>query len=312
MPVGFSGTLMCMSGTLRSGYADRIQRVVDYIESNLSCDLLLEDVAKEACWSTFHFMRTFGAITGFTFREYVRNRRLEIAAYRLSFSDERVLDIAMSVGYETQQAFTRAFKRSYGVSPGRYRVEEAYTMRFPRVHIVLQQETPHRRDDMEPRIVQKDEMTIMGVELRTRNDGSNLREVPEFWERFWQEETAAKIPGKVAPDISYGLCTNLDPKTGEFSYVIGYEVASDLEPTQSFGVFTVPEGEYAVFSVRARTADCALSEAIQDMWKCIYGEWFVDNPTWDRGAGPDYELYDATQFSTSEGACDICIPVRRK
>ncbi len=301
-----------MNAPCEAGYAERIQRAVDYIETDLSREVALDEAAARACWSSFHFMRTFTAVIGATFREYLRTRRMDLAAYRLSFSDERVLDIAVSVGYETHEAFTRAFKKIYGVSPGRYRTIGTYTMRAPRACVVLKRYETHGRDDMEPRIVKKGAMTIMGAELRTTNDGSNLKEIPEFWERFLTEGTAERIPDKVEPAVSYGLCTDMDSKSGAFSYVIGYAVPDGTPATNRFGTFPVPSKEYAVFTARAKTGGDDFSNEIQRMWKFAYGEWFVDNPTWERDDGPDFELYDDRRFSESEAQCDIYIPVRRR
>ena len=165
---------------------------------------------------------------------------------------------------------------------------------------------------MEPRIVKGETMTLMGAELRTKNDGSNLQEIPVFWERFLEDGTAERIPGKVEPTVSYGLCTDMDPKSGAFSYVIGYEVPAGTEATKLFGIFTVPSREYAVFTARSKTGGDDFSKAIQRMWRFAYGEWFVDNPTWERDDGPDFERYDAERFSESEAECDIYIPVKRK
>lgn len=296
-----------------SDYADRIQRAIDYIEANLTHQVSLQDAARQACWSAFHFMRTFGAVVGSTFRQYVRDRRMEIAAYRLAFSDARVLEVAQSVGYDTQEAFTRAFKRIYGLSPGRYRTAAAYTIRTPPARVVLHPDDGDRRDRMEPKIEQISDKVIAGVELRTKNDGSNTQEVPEFWQRYLQERTADKIPGKIEPEIEYGLCTNMDFDTGEFSYVIGYEVApQSTAPTEPFGAFPVPHGTYAVFTARGSTVDTGFVDAIQDTWRFIYGTWFVDNPTWERADGPDFERYDRRRMTATANECDICIPVRAR
>lgn len=294
-------------------YAGRIQRAIDYIEANLTHEVSLQDAAREACWSPFHFMRTFGAIVGSTFRQYVRDRRMEIAAYRLAFSDARVLDVAQSVGYETQEAFTRAFKRIYGISPGRYRFSAVYTIRTPRARVVLHPGDGEGGNRMEPKIEQIGDKVILGVELRTKNDGSNTKEVPEFWQRYLQDHTEDKIPGKIEPTIEYGLCTNMDFDTGEFSYVIGYEVApQSATPTDTLGAFPVPHGTYAVFTARGSTVDTEFVDAIQATWRFIYSTWFVDNPTWERADGPDFERYDRRRMTATTNECDICIPVRAR
>ena len=301
-----------MTPVSENEYVRRIQSAVDFIEEHLSEDLALSDAAEKAHWSAFHFMRTFDAVIGMTFREYVRLRRMEIAAYNLKFTDRRILDIAIDVGYETQEAFTRAFRASYGTSPKRYRDGEPYSMHTMRARVVIPKSNDDRRILMEPRIVRRERTRLMGAELRTRNDGNNDNGIAEFWERFHKEGTAARIENKVQPNVSYGLCTNVDTKTGDFSYVIGYEVVNEGNIPKGLGEFLIEASEYAVFTARGRLQGDEFPKAIQEMWKYAYGEWFPQSRNWDRGEGPDFELYDDERFSGSHGECDIYIPVRHK
>lgn len=98
-----------------------IQRAIRYIEDHLEDELPLEEVAAAAGFSMFHFHRLFQQHTGITAADYIRARRLADAASRLLYTEERLLDIALSCRFDSQEAFTRAFKKIYGLPPGRYR-----------------------------------------------------------------------------------------------------------------------------------------------------------------------------------------------
>jgi AraC-like DNA-binding protein len=104
-----------------SYYLERVQRAVDYVETKLDEDVALSDVAKAAGVSQWHFQRMFKALTGETLKTYIRSRRLAASLERLLTTDLRVLDIALTAGFESQEAFARAFKQAFGLTPQQYR-----------------------------------------------------------------------------------------------------------------------------------------------------------------------------------------------
>lgn len=104
---------------MKTGF--ELEKTLEYLEKNLSGRLRLEDMAKKANISKYHFDRLFHRATGESFRSFVARRRMAKAAAELVLSDERILDIAFRYQYGSQEAFTRAFERLYGVSPARFR-----------------------------------------------------------------------------------------------------------------------------------------------------------------------------------------------
>ena len=94
-----------------------IQRALDYTEAHLTEEIDYDAVAKEACSSSFHFQRVFSIMCAFTLGDYIRMRRLSLAADELVHSEEKVIDIALKYGYETPESFTRAFSRFHGITP---------------------------------------------------------------------------------------------------------------------------------------------------------------------------------------------------
>jgi AraC family transcriptional regulator len=295
-----------MDGSEVHGDYGRVQRSIDFVESNLSKRIGLEEMAGEACWSPYHFSRVFQAITGRAPVEYIRRRRMDTAAYRLLFTKEPILDLAVGIGYESQAAFTRAFKRTFGATPGEYRRRGSYVMTCERIDV--ERTIGQRQGEvfMEARVVDLGEMSVMGPVLQTKNDGSNNIQIPQFWERFLSEKTAEAIPGKTNPGRNYGICGEFKDD-GSFSYLIGHDVDKDTVPPKGLKLWKIPSRTYALF-----TAKGAFPEAIQEMWKAIYSQWFPTNGTWERAEGEDFEVYEESRMEPGKGECDIYIPVKRK
>src|ERR1700678_4571880 len=107
--------------TTWNDYQERILRVLTHIHEHLDEALDLEELARVACFSSFHFHRIFAAMTGETIADLVRRLRLERAAIQLRAGGKQVVQVALDAGYEAHEAFTRAFKAAHGVSPAEFR-----------------------------------------------------------------------------------------------------------------------------------------------------------------------------------------------
>ncbi|MFS0880833.1 helix-turn-helix transcriptional regulator [Metabacillus niabensis] len=102
-------------------YSPIIQETIEYIEKNLHEELSLENTAQHAGFSKFHYHRIFQKEVGVTVSEYIRYRRIANAANLLLYSDEMIIDIALYYRFESQESFTRSFKKYYQLPPGQYR-----------------------------------------------------------------------------------------------------------------------------------------------------------------------------------------------
>lgn len=129
---------------------DIIVKMIDYIEDNLENNLKLDDISKKAGYSKFHLNRMFSDYVGCTIYKYAQQRRLTLAAEKLVYTDKPITDIAYETGYNSQQAFTLAFRQLYGCPPWEYRVLNIYTPKF-------------NRFSSNSRNVMSHQYTIMGV-----------------------------------------------------------------------------------------------------------------------------------------------------
>jgi AraC family transcriptional regulator len=116
-------------------YYERIQRAINYIETNLENTIDLEKVAAEAYMSNANFYRLFFALTGFAVKEYIRQRRISIATIAVTKGAENILDIALRSGFESNEAFSRAFKRITGYPPSAFR-KGNLNYHFERVNLI--------------------------------------------------------------------------------------------------------------------------------------------------------------------------------
>ncbi|MEN2767905.1 helix-turn-helix domain-containing protein [Ornithinibacillus xuwenensis] len=107
-------------------YLDYVQRAIDFIEDNLQEDIELEGIAREAALSVPHLYRMFYSLTGHPIKDYLRKRRISIAAEHLKNSNLTVLDIALSSGFESQASFSKSFKKIVGVSPKVYKESDVH------------------------------------------------------------------------------------------------------------------------------------------------------------------------------------------
>lgn len=112
-------------------FVSDFESAIEYIEENLTCDIDFNIVAKKAKCSSYHFQRMFSSLVGIPLSEYIRRRRLTLAAFELQNSDTKITDIALKYGYETHSSFTRAFQLMHGVTPSKVRTDGVPLMAYP-------------------------------------------------------------------------------------------------------------------------------------------------------------------------------------
>src|SRR5581483_703519 len=127
-------------------YKERILRVLVYIQDHLDEAISLEELAALAHFSPHHFHRIFRGMVGESVMEHIRRLRLERAAHRLKFTDQPITRIAFEAGYETHEAFTRAFGAIFGTSPSHFR-EKHRSLPFPQVPSGIHYQVDGRLDD---------------------------------------------------------------------------------------------------------------------------------------------------------------------
>jgi len=289
-------------------WLDRMNSALRYIEENLSGNIEITHAAKLACCSPYHFQRMFSFITGVPLSEYVRRRRLTLAASLLQTTNERVIDLAFRFGYESSEAFSRAFRRLHGVPPAAARQKGIRLKAYPRLsfHITIKGDS-----EMNYRIIEKEAFEIFGLELQTNViDGQCYRDIPAFWESSAKDgslkslsQAAEKKPDQLLDaGVTYGHNPN-----GEMKYMIGCVRQPGMN-TDGYTVLSIPAGTWAVFPVDWQKEED--DQNLHEAWKRVYGEWFPSVSYEHADSDYDLEMY----FGTRNADCgvEIFIPVIKK
>ncbi len=288
-----------------SYYLERIQRGVDYIETKLDEDVALADVAKVGGISQWHFQRIFKALTGETLKTYIRSRRLAASLARLLSTDLRVLDIAMLAGFESQEAFSRAFKQAFGLTPQKYRSlrDKSLFLKKPRFdEVYLQQLT--RNASLAPEIYEQAPLLLVGlrtlfysVDSEKNNIGEKL---PPLWGAFIGR--LQEIPHRV-PGVCYGVVRQERADSDRLEYHAAIAVTAVTALPEGMVTFEVPAGTYARFEHRgpAPRIDHTVSYA--------YATWLAGSG-YRHTYAPDLEIYGPGYDPTSdESVLHYAIPI---
>jgi AraC family transcriptional regulator len=290
-------------------YVPNVMRAVNYMEQNLTSPVSVSEVASAAAYSTFHFVRLFKALTGHTPGSYLRRRRLTEAAGELVGGRRRIIEIAMDYQFQSQEAFTRAFKDCFGISPGAFRKKgNAYlpevARRIDELFLIHCAEVI----TMEPKIVKREAIRMIGIMYY--GDNKNW-EIPKIWEEFMP--LMKKIPNCLPVQEAFGLCfyTESFSKNGLFYYLAALPVSSLEEIPMELVGKTLPASEYAVFTHKGPLA--GKTKNIKDTYAYAYGTWLPNSPYMNPFAF-DFEYYDERYKGNDnpESEIDVYIPIRKR
>lgn len=288
-------------------WINSMQNAINYMEDNILEEINYDKIAQCAYSSTYHFHRMFSMLTGFTVGEYIRNRRLTLAAQELSVSKERVTDISIKYGYGTTEAFIKAFQRLHGITPSAAREAGAKLKSFNRLSI---QVTLKGDKEMNYIIIQKEPFKIFGKDFKTNViDGRCFREIPEFYEKCISDGTSAKIirsAGKPENGLlDVGVLFDHNSQDGSMRYMIACDVTDrNSNILTEFRVLEIPALTWAIFEVENNS-----DESIHEMWRRIGAEWFPAS-NYEHADAPEMERYYGNK--DTEWRCEIWIPVIKK
>lgn len=285
-----------------------IQRAIDYTESHLTSEIDYDAVAKEACSSSFHFQRVFSIMCGITLGDYIRMRRLSLAADELVNGDRKVIDIAIKYGYETPESFTRAFSHFHGITPTEAR-HGGTVKSFSKlsVKLILTGGT-----EMDYRIERPGAVKVIckRTEVHKPETGAGSPDITGFWAECGQNGTMQKILSYIPKEPRLGgllgICFSLETDGDMFPYGIGVEyngapVDGDLE------VIELPEYSYAVFPFKGKMPD-----AFTETYRRIVSEFFPSSDRYEYAEGAEFEVYPSDRTDDPDYYGEIWIAVREK
>ena len=284
-----------------------IQRALDYTEAHLTEEIDYEAVSKQAYSSTFHFQRMFGMLCGFSLGDYIRMRRLTLAAEDLMRTDHKIIDIALKYGYDTPESFSRAFLRFHGVTPTQAR-RGGKVKSFSRLSVKL---ILSGGSTMDYRIERKAAFQLICKKKQvTKPQGDTATaDISAFWNECGKDGTMEAICKYGRFDHLngvLGVCFSGEMSDSAFPYGIGAEYNGATLGGEGLELVEIPVHTYAVFQCKGK-----MPEAFKTTYQRIVTEFFPQS-NYEYGSGVELEVYPSADVSNPDYTCEIWIAVKEK
>ncbi|MBS4192467.1 AraC family transcriptional regulator [Bacillus sp. FJAT-49705] len=283
-------------------WVESIQKAIDYMEEHLLEEISIERIASEANASAFHFQRTFTILTDMSIGEYMRRRRLTLAAQELSRTNCKIIDLAYKYGYDTPEAFTKAFRRQHGVTPSDARKYMGKLKFYERliIQVILKGAEP-----MKYNVLERESFKVVGIKkgFSVVND-EHLKGIPMMWDQVNSDGTCDKLASINNGQIKgvLGVCSAGTNPGVAIDYWVAVEY--DGEVPVGFSSLEIPAAKWVVFEVNG-----PMPEAMQNKWKQIFSEWFPTSGYKQAGI-PELEVYSDDDANKEDYYSEIWIPVK--
>jgi len=288
----------------------RMTEVIDYIEDHITDEIDFTDVAKLAYCGVYQFGRIFSYVVGVSFTDYIRCRRLSLAALELRVGDIKVIDTAMKYGYSSPEAFARAFREMHGVSPKDAHKNGVTLKMYPRITFQI-----HIKGaiDMNYRIEEKEAIKCVGgVYRQTKEQVKSGCGFAASWGIFIDtvDEKLGKTPNEAirdeyrlyrAPLWQVGVSRVLED--GNFEMSIGAEALEGEYP--GLNLFEIPKGTWAMFSGKGK-----VYEGFDALFTRIFTEW-LPSSGYEQSMDYTVEIYPPGDSQSDDYMFEIWIPVKK-
>lgn len=290
-----------------------IQQAISYMEEHILENINYLDVAKSIHMSGYNFHRTFRFIAGMTANEYIRSRRLTLAAQELQTTEISVLEAAYKYGYESPESFSKAFSRFHGSTPKQAKQNGAKLHLFNPLVIKITLEGGNIMDYRMEHQKQQQFLTLVKAFPNEISTNPNDRSIPDFWSECYEKnliEPLKRLRPEGKRDL-YGLCSPAKDGESHFSYGIGILLDADTDRTHlcqftdnGYSIWETTPADYAVFPCFGSDVDC-----LTETWNKFFKE-FMPQTGYLQTDDTDYEIYyekgDRGLF------CELWVPVRKQ
>lgn len=285
----------------------RLNEALGYIEDHLTGPVDYKEVAKIACCSEYHFTRMFSFLAGIPLSEYIRRRRLTLAALELNSSDHKVIDIALKYGYASPDSFARAFQSVHGINPSEARSHGQSLKAYPRMTFQL---TIKGGSEMNYRIENKEAFRIVGIKKRVplifhgvNPEISSMYEslTPE-WIHTIKGLSNVEPSGLISASVNFS--TERMEEKGELDHYIG--AATTKDAPAGLEQLEVSASAWAVFTVVG-----PFPSALQEVWGRIYAEWFPSSD-YELSEGPEILWNESKDTASPQYKSEIWIPIKKR
>lgn len=282
----------------------RMNEALNYIEENLDNDIDIKEVARLALCSEYHFKRMFSFLAGITLSEYIRRRRLTLAAFELNNTNTRIIDVAIKYGYNSPDSFARAFQNLHGITPSESR-KTGYSLKaHPKMSFQL---TIKGGSEMKYRIEEKGEFCIVGIKKRVPIIFNGVNpEISAMWQslnheiiRELKELSNVEPLGLLSASVNFS--EGRMKEKGELDHYIG--VATTNECPDNLIQLNIPASTWVVFEVVG-----PFPETLQNVWGRIYSEWFPSS-NYELAEGPEILWNENKEITSPNFKSEIWIPI---
>lgn len=289
-----------------------IQQAICYMEDHICENINYAEVAKSVHMSAYDFHRAFSFITGMTANEYIRKRRLTLAAIGLQTTDISVTDAACQYGYESPESFCKAFSRFHGVTPRQAKQKGTTLHLFHPLVVKIILEGGNVMDyRMEHKETQKFVALVRAFPNEIINDDTD-HSIPDFWAECAEKnliEPMKLLRTEGKRDL-YGLCSPARTSETHFNYGIGVVIDKDTDPAgleeflkNGYSVLETEPADYAVFPCFGSDGSC-----LGETWSRFFRE-FVPQTGYVQTEAADYEVY--FEKGEKDLFCELWIPVKQ-
>lgn len=279
-------------------WVEKLNQSMNYIEEHLADEIDYEQLGRIACCSAYHFQRMFTYMAGLTLSEYIRRRRMSLAAVDLLSGSEKVVDIAQKYGYHSPTAFNRAFQQVHGLAPSAVRREGVSVKTFPPITFTI---AVKGAEEMTYRIETKDAFRIVGISSPLQQEiEKNFAVVPQMWQKAAGDGTIPKMAALMDTQPMGLLGVSACNDEEEWKYFIA--VAS-TKTADGLEEYIVPASTWAVFS------GSGTNQSVQELERRIVTEW-LPTSGYEYANAPDIEVY--LNPDPEDAKYEVWVPVVKK
>ncbi|MWC28104.1 AraC family transcriptional regulator [Paenibacillus sp. MMS18-CY102] len=285
---------------------ENMNKALRYIEQNLADEIDYSEVAKRAVCSEYHFKRMFSFLAGVSLSEYVRRRRLTLAAFELQNRSGRIIDVAIKYGYDSPDSFARAFQTLHGITPSEARNAGQSLKAYPQMTFQL---TIQGGNEMNYRIEEKEAFRIVGLMKRVPIVFHGVNpDIAAMWQSLDEHKiNELKQLSNVSPTGLVSASTNFSEgrmeEKGELDHYIG--VATTNECPAHLASLEVKASAWAIFE-----AVGPFPATLQNVWGRIYSEWFPSS-SYEQTGGPEMLWNESKDITSPTYRSEIWIPVSK-
>ena len=270
-----------------------LEKTIDLIENNLdNQELNISFLSNKVFVSPYYLQRIFYSLIGKTIGSYIRERRLTEAGTDIK-KGEKVSCVANKYGYESQESFTRAFKKFHGVNPGAAKKGIIISC-LPAINI---ENIKKGEINMDIKIEKENAFSIIVI-TKQFNEETSFENVPKFWNEYYEKGYQNVVPPML------GICIN-NTEGLEFEYGIGSLKDYCNEIPEGFKQLDIPEHLWGKFYTKGK-----MPKAIQNLWKAVIG--CVENSEYEIAANYDFECYSEGNSDSDDYVSGIWVPLKLK